>query len=54
MSCAMLSPPICSKAGPISVSSKAQHIEMKAATYIQMECGASKIKMVRMATGPPR
>ena len=34
-----------SKAGAISVKSTAKHIEMKAATYISLECGASKIKI---------
>ncbi len=34
-----------SKAGAISIKSTAKHIEMKAATYISLECGASKIKM---------
>jgi type VI secretion system secreted protein VgrG len=34
-----------SKAGAISIKSSAKHIEMKAATYISFECGASKIKM---------
>jgi hypothetical protein len=36
---------IKSTAGAISISSNTQQIELKAATYIQLECGASKIKM---------
>jgi type VI secretion system secreted protein VgrG len=36
---------IKSTAGPISMKADAQHIELKAATYIQLECGASKIKL---------
>ncbi len=36
---------IKSTSGPITVTSDSQKIELKAATYIQLECGASKIKM---------
>jgi len=36
---------IKSTAGAISITSDTQHIELKAATYIQLTCGASKIKM---------
>src|SRR5262249_35214147 len=36
---------IKSTAGEITISSDSKQIDVKAATYIQLECGASKFKM---------